>query len=58
MARGGKRIGAGRPKITDSSKRNIQIAFKVTQDEKQRILEQAQRENLTISKYLVKTILQ
>lgn len=52
---GGKREGAGRPK-TDNGK-SVQIAFRVTEEQKQMILEKAEREGLTLSQYLLKVVL-
>ena len=54
---GGKREGSGRPKISDGTQKSVQIAFRVTERQKQMILEKARKEGLTLSQYLLKTVL-
>lgn len=54
---GGVRIGAGRKKIIDGTKKNLQIAFRVTEEQKKIILKNAEKQNLALSKYLLKVAL-
>ncbi|MCR5125056.1 MAG: hypothetical protein K6B43_07670 [Treponema sp.] len=52
--RGGAREGAGRHKITDGSQKSVQIAFRVSKEQKELILQKAKAENLSLSEYLLK----
>jgi uncharacterized protein (DUF1778 family) len=58
MSRGGVRKGAGRKKMSISTKKTVQIAFRVTEEQKKIILEKAKNQNLSLSKYLVKIALE
>lgn len=54
---GGKREGAGRPKINDGTEKSVQIAFRVTEHQKKLIAAKAEKQGLTISQYLLKLVL-
>ena len=60
MASGGKRTGAGRPKGTTGAykevTRNLQVAVRLTQDEKARLEQLAAESGLTVSKYIHKLL--
>lgn len=53
---GGKRAGQGRPKGTTGAykevTKNLQVAFKLTADEKKQLEERAANAGLTVSKYI------
>ncbi len=60
MASGGKRVGAGRPKGTTGAykevTRNLQVAVRLTEDEKKRLEQLASESGLTVSKYIHKLL--
>lgn len=58
MGRGGVREGAGRKKMSISTKKTVQVAFRVTEEQKKIILEKAKNQNLSLSEYLVKLALE
>lgn len=53
---GGKRAGQGRPKGTTGAykenPKNLQVAFKLTAEEKAQLEERAAKEGISVSKYL------
>lgn len=53
MPRGGKRDGAGRPAYEDSNSRlNVQVAVRMTANEKQELEKRAKMAGVTVSKYI------
>lgn len=56
MPKGGKREGAGRPFGTTGAykeiKKDLQVAVRLTAEEKRQLEERAAAENLTVSKYI------
>ncbi len=50
--KGGARKGAGRKLLDSEKRRSVQIAFRVTEKEKQELEVRAEKKNLTLSKYL------
>ena len=60
MASGGKRAGAGRPKGTTGAykevTRNLQVAVRLTEEEKARLEQLAAESGLTVSKYIYRLI--
>lgn len=54
---GGRREGSGRPKINDGTQKSVQIAFRVTEEQKKVLLEKAEKHGLTLSQYLLKLVL-
>lgn len=49
---GGARMNAGRKAIAIKDKKSVQIAFRVTVDEKEKLLLCAKKQNCTLSEYI------
>lgn len=57
MAWGGKREGAGRPVgTTIENALSVQVAVRLTENEKKQLEERAKAANLTVSKYIHKLL--
>lgn len=54
---GGKREGAGRPKKSDGTQKSVQIAFRVTEHQKEVLFAKAEKAGKTLSEYLLDIVL-
>lgn len=60
MPKGGKREGAGRPpgskSVSEKDALSVQVAVRLTADEKKSLENRAANENLTVSRYIHKML--